>query len=349
MKLPILMALALLVSACSSKTQVKKPAVREEISLIAFGSCMNQNKDMSIWDSILSFYPDLFLFMGDNVYADTDRPERMKQKYDLLGNNPHYQRFIERVPILSVWDDHDYGENDAGKEYRMKEESEQIFFEFFEIPEHSPRRNREGIYGAYYFGPPERRVQILLLDTRYFRDSLEKSKKFLPHGRYVATKDTSKTLLGEKQWQWLESQLKNPAKLRVIVTSIQFVARLHSWERWENFPHERQRLLDLIRSTQAESIIFLSGDRHSAHLYSMKLPKLYPIVEATSSSLNSPLPKKYQRPEPSWYRKGDAFFGPNFGLLRIDWKEQSLRLEIRDQEGNLQNALSLKLNELVFK
>jgi alkaline phosphatase D len=73
------------------------------------------------------------------------------------------------VPVLAVWDDHDYGANDAGAEYPMKAESQRMFLDFFGVAGDSPRRRRPGIYDARVFGPPGRRVQVILLDLRYFR------------------------------------------------------------------------------------------------------------------------------------------------------------------------------------
>jgi len=150
-------------------------------------------------------------------------------------------------------------------------------------------RHRPGVYDAHLFGPPERRIQIILLDTRYFRSSLVGRPKKNGDGvrpPYQPNEDESATLLGEAQWQWLQEQLKVPAKLRIVATSIQFVSDRHDWEKWNNFPHERQRLIDLIAKTKAGGCVFVSGDRHMAEL-SMLKPGVdgapYPLYDLTSS------------------------------------------------------------------
>ncbi|MFX9912103.1 hypothetical protein ABTP43_20035, partial [Acinetobacter baumannii] len=74
-----------------------------------------------------------------------------------------------QVPVVATWDDHDYGEDDAGGEYPMKEQSRRIFLDFWGEPVDSLRRERDGVYTSYTFGPEGRRVQLILLDLRYNR------------------------------------------------------------------------------------------------------------------------------------------------------------------------------------
>ena len=40
------------------------------LSRIAFGSCADQAQPQPIWEAILAWRPDLFIFAGDNVYGD---------------------------------------------------------------------------------------------------------------------------------------------------------------------------------------------------------------------------------------------------------------------------------------
>jgi alkaline phosphatase D len=136
---------------------------------IAFGSCAEHGDSQAIWEPLAAAKPDLFLFIGDTVYADTEDMEVMKSKYDLLAAEPGYQKLLATCPILATWDDHDYGVNDGDATYPKKAESAEIMLDFFGVPKDSPRRQREGVYGSYRFGPEGRRVQVVLLDTRYFK------------------------------------------------------------------------------------------------------------------------------------------------------------------------------------
>src|SRR5581483_636919 len=116
------------------------------------GSCAQQDKAQPIWNSILAARPDVFLFIGDNIYADTQDMKEMKHKYSLLGSKDEFVGFRSKVPILATWDDHDFGINDGGAEYPKKEESKHLMLDFFGEPKDSDRRSRPGVYTSYLFG-----------------------------------------------------------------------------------------------------------------------------------------------------------------------------------------------------
>ena len=338
--------------------------VRAEDSLLsrfAFGSCARQDQPQPIWDAIIEAQPDRFIFLGDNIYADTDEMDVMRQKYELLGNQPGYQKLKQTCAVLATWDDHDYGRDDAGVEYPKKRESQQIFLDFFDVPQDSPRREREGVYHAEIHGPPGRRVQIILLDTRYHRSPLVRG--FDPRepgegwrGRYLPGTDPAATVLGQEQWAWLEEQLRQPAEVRIICSSIQVIANDHGWEKWGNFPDERERLLRLIAETSANGVVFISGDRHFSEISRIEPADSganYPLFDITSSSLNAPsgnITKAGTRfvNELNAHRVGLVYFDTNFGFIDIDWTQDDpvLRLQVRDQAGGVVLQHRMRLSEL---
>ncbi len=304
---------------------------------IAFGSCAHEDKPQPIWPAIVAVKPDLFLFLGDNVYGDTKDMDLLRAKYAKLAAVPGYQKLQKTCPILATWDDHDYGANDAGADYPKKAESQQIFLDFFGVARGSPRRQQEGIYHAQVFGPADKSVQVILLDTRYFRGSLKKRFRFLPfEGPYEPNPDPQATMLGAAQWQWLEGQLRVPAKVRVLVSSIQVVAEDHYHEKWQNLPNERDRLFRLLRQTQAAGVVILSGDRHLGELSMMDAGIGYPLYDLTSSGLNMAA-LKWRRLESNQHRVATMNHGHNFGLVTIDWSRPDplLGLQIRDEEGDI--------------
>ena len=136
--------------------------------------------------------------------------------------------------------------------------------------------------------PEGKRVQVILLDTRYFRTSplARNARALMTRGPYVPDPDPNSTVLGEDQWRWLAEQLRVPAEVRLIASSIQVVAEDHGWEKWMNFPHGLERLFRLIRDSGADGVILLSGDRHLAELSMMDAGVGYPIYDLTSSGLN---------------------------------------------------------------
>ena len=322
----------------------------QTVRVVAFGSDNEQDKPQEIWSGILAAQPDVFLFAGDNVFVDSPDPDAYRRAYAKLGAKPGFQAIRSRAKTLAIWDDHDYGENDAGADYPAREEAKAAFLEFFEIPRSSPRWSRPGLYDAASFGGAPRRLQVVLLDTRSFRDPLRAKPPDLPHGLdvYAPHEDASTTLLGEAQWLWLEERLREPADLRLIVSSVQVLPVDHRYESWSNFPHERRRLLDLIARTGANGVVFLSGDRNLAEISRLK-DGGYPLYEVTSSPMTQLFPPTggSWSEEPNRHRVSDGNFRyPNFGVVTIDWEERTVVLEIRDQVNRTVFTANVALDEL---
>ncbi len=353
-------ALACLLLA-TSNARGEEPA----LSRIAFGACAKQDKPQPIWEAVVEMQPEAFLFLGDNIYGDTDDMQVLKAKWEQLGAQPGYQKLKATCPILATWDDHDYGRNDAGADYPLRRESQQIFLDFFEVPQDDARRQQEGVYSARIFGPEGKRVQIILLDARYHRSPLKRSTRSAEPGEgyrgiYGENTDEGATMLGPAQWKWLEEQLRKPAEVRIIGSGVQVIAYENGWETWGNFPKERERLFRLIRDTRASGVVLLSGDRHLSEISRLAaddpLGVGYPLIDITSTSLNAPsgnMTKSGVRfaNELNRYRVGLTYFDINFGAVQIDWSEAdpTLRLQIREASGQVVLQQRLKLSELQAK
>lgn len=308
----------------------------EPLREIAFGSCINTNTHPML-DKTLEIPFDLFVLLGDNIYADTTKMEVMRQKYDSLKESGFYRALRKKSPIMATWDDHDFGANDAGGDYPMKVESQKLFMDFFDEPEDSPRRKREGVYDARVFGPVGQRVQVILLDTRYFRSRLATGENnVVPSGgRYIPHPDPEATILGAAQWRWLEEQLRVPSEIRIIGSSIQFISEFSGAEAWANVPREKQRMLELLKHTKANGVIFISGDRHWAELSRLDRDGDYPLFDFTSSALTQKHPRG--TPTPNIYRDGPTYHDANVGVISIDWTatKPSVRLRLLDVNGNV--------------
>ncbi|MEM9352123.1 MAG: alkaline phosphatase D family protein [Planctomycetota bacterium] len=345
-------AALILLAACTVLSMQAVSAADGVIDTIAFGSCAKEDRPQPIWDQVIAQQPDLFLFIGDNMYADSPEKPRspgdIAEAYRVLGQQPGYQRLLRTCPVLATWDDHDYGLNDAGKEFPMKRESQQLMLMFFNEPADSLRWQREGVYGAWVFGPPGRRVQVILLDTRYHRDALRRAENWQRGniGPYLPHEDGSPQLLGEEQWSWLGEQLKKPADLRVIGSSIQVVPYEHQWECWGNFPHERRRLYDLIGETGAGGVVMVSGDRHLMEISRDEEEAApYPMVDFTSSGLTQ---DPGEADEPNRFRVSPVLRQTNFGVLRIDWGAQPVLVTMVGigSEGQRLMEYAVTLDEL---
>jgi phosphodiesterase/alkaline phosphatase D-like protein len=149
-----------------------EPTVHPLISRIAFGSCQTQDEPLPILRTVLEWEPELFIYLGDNIYGDTNDMAVLEAKYAKMGAKKDFAALRANVPTIATWDDHDYGANDAGKDYPFRKESKDIFLKFWNEPNPSPRRERDGIYTSYRFEDKTigKTLQIILLDTRTFRD-----------------------------------------------------------------------------------------------------------------------------------------------------------------------------------
>lgn len=331
-------------------------AQQKPLTRIAFASCADQDKPLPIFDKIADLKPELYIAMGDNIYADLkrepglDEMASMRKKYEKLAALPGWQRLMKTCPMLFTWDDHDYGKNDIGAEYPHKDESQQIFLDFFNVPKDSPRRTQKGVYNSAVIGPVGKRVQVILMDTRYFRSKLKKADRPIPGTRivpYLPNTDPNATMLGAEQWKWLEERLKRPAEIRLLISSIQLVADEHPHEKWANLPLERDRLYKLIRDTKANGLIVLSGDRHLGEISMDPKAIGYPLFDITSSGLNQGT-KTWRAPtDPNKHRIGIMSHGDNFGIVTIDWSDDpKISLQVRDIEGEIALKESLPLSLL---
>ena len=315
------------------------PLLAEEpITRLACGSCYKAERDKGIFKTIAADKPQVFLFMGDNIYGDTTDEKVMAEKYRRLNAQPDYAAFKKTVPILPTWDDHDYGLNDAGREFPFKETSAKLFFDAFDFPPDHQARKTPGIYHSKIMGPEGKRIQIINLDTRTFRSELPQIKE----GRravYVPQLGPEATMLGKAQWTWLAEELKKPADLRIIVSSVQVLATAHRFEKWANMPNERTRFIKLLKNSKTGPTILLSGDRHLGEISKMpttesKLP--FDLYEMTSSGMthagapDDPGPLRL----PGTYTRAT-----NYGLIDIDWQKKSpaVTLTIQGKDGTAQS------------
>lgn len=79
--------------------------------------------------------------------------DKVQEKFNIQKNKPEYKNLLDTTPVTGLWDDHDFNNNNGGKEYEGKNEVQKILLEFLDEPIDSPRRTREGLYGSHTFGP----------------------------------------------------------------------------------------------------------------------------------------------------------------------------------------------------
>jgi alkaline phosphatase D len=323
------------------------PALSANTTLtrIAFGSCNHQNAPQHMWAQIAAQNPQMFLMIGDNVYGDAGWDadaglESLRHSYAVQASHPEFRDFRARFPMMATWDDHDFGLNDAGGNFPMRRWAETLFESFWGSSD--AVRARPGVYESSITGPEGKRVQVILLDTRFFRSDLKRaewSKDRPPLGGYLPDDSADKTVLGTEQWAWLEQELAKPADLRIVVSSTQIITTAHQFEGWTNFPAERTKLFDALAGREASGMVLLSGDRHAAGIYKAD-HKGETMWELTSSSLNLAFGNDNDRStarEPDANRVTKFFSEENYGLLDIDWKAKRLTMTLK---GNTSATLA---------
>lgn len=276
---------------------------------------------------------DLCLWVGDNIYADTqDDPTVLESCYDLLASFPSFQKLKSKSPFLATWDDHDYGDNNVGQEYPLKEFSKDLFRRFWGLENEIPDC-RDGVYFSKLYPSEKGTLQVILLDVRYNRDQ--------PF--------TGGTILGENQWRWLEEELKRPADLRMVVSGFQYLLPNESGsETWDQYPDEMERFFELVKSTNAEGVVLVSGDQHHGEVDRKRGAFGYDAVEIQFAGINQIEPQGINP-----YRvTGPMKSLHSMAELKIQWESTEedvphLLFEIRDtHDMSLEVSYRVNFSEL---
>jgi len=330
--------LFILLIGCKTSQIQDQPLRSKDTFTITFGSCNKHTVKNNLWDDVLAAQPDVWIWGGDIIYADTGEASEIARMFSIQKEIPGYKALSDQVQVIGTWDDHDYGLNDGGVELTSKAASQQVFLDFMDVPLDSPRRKREGIYASYTYDLPAGSVKILVLDTRYFRSTLTpaaaKKKRYQP-GTYGLG-----TVLGEVQWAWLEEELRNSkADFNILVSSIQFLSNQHGFETWGNFPHEVDKLNGLIKESGANGVIILSGDRHISEFSEIIVTGVsYPLIDFTSSGLTHVYSSYSGEPNP--YRIGEVIAKKSFGLLNLNLTTKEVQMQMVGDQGKILNALT---------
>lgn len=331
--------LVLIVVSCKSKKEqlINLSETTENDLVIAFGSCNRQSFENKLWKPVLENKPIAWIWGGDIIYSDTDDMELMSQHYKQQLEQEGYGEIVKNMKVLGTWDDHDYGLNDGGSEYVSKAESQQLFLDFIGVSKTDSRREREGVYHSEIIETDKGSVNVIILDTRYFRSALTPSQN--PEMRYQPNVYGKGTMLGNVQWQWLEGELNSStADFNLIVSSIQFLSAEHGFETWGTMPHEVDKLKNMISTSKAKGVIILSGDRHISEFSKTTIDGVdYPLIDFTSSGMTH----SYSSfdGEPNQYRKGEVVSDLSFGLLKINLETKKVIMQMRGENNVLQQEL----------
>jgi alkaline phosphatase D len=219
------------------------------------------------------------LWLGDNWYTrEVDYYSEWGLWYRAHRDRrlPILQNFWKAMPHLAIWDDHDYGPNDIGKNYVLKEESRRVFQSYWLNKSYG--QNGEGIYTQYSYGD----VDIFMLDDRWWRssDRMKDSVNGQPN--------PEKKMFGAEQMQWLKNALLySDATFKIIATGSQVLNPVSPWDKMRAFPVEYNELMRFLQEYGVNGVLFLTGDRHHAEIIKVDRPGTYPLYDITASPLSS--------------------------------------------------------------
>lgn len=290
---------------------------------IAFGSCARYAADAEqrIWSAVTAREPELFLWLGDNIYGDSLIPATLAEEYRRQRGVPGFQALGANVPQLAIWDDHDYGLNDHDRENPVKEQALSLFRRWWANPAYGLAKT-PGVFFRYRYGA----VELFMLDSRYHRAHND------------AADTPSKSMLGAGQRQWLEAALADSDAIFKLIAcgSGWSSAKGPGGDSWAAFLHERDALFEYIRERGIEGVVLLSGDTHTGELNAIPWSDRggYDLYDLVSSPLA-------QRPEQDWVNRRPELRirqpfdqDNNFGLLEFAFEpEPLLRYTLIDSRG----------------
>ncbi len=300
--------------------QWRKPA--PDFSFLA-GSCNYVNEpevdrpgkpyggDSSIFETMAKTGAAFHLWMGDNWYTrEVDFGSAWGLNYRASHDRAQkiLQPFMAAMPQYGIWDDHDYGPDNSGKSFYLKEESREIFKNYMVNPSYG--EEGKGIYSKVSYSD----VDLFLTDDRYFRseDDMPDSVNGMP------SKD--KHFFGPVQMEWLKNSLEfSTATFKIIVVGSQVINPLGRSENMQRYPYEYNELINFIKTQKIKGVVFFSGDRHHSEVIKVEQPDFYPLYDVTISPYTAGVSKPSGEEKNSKYRvQGTLVEENNFGKISIN-------------------------------
>ncbi len=241
----------------------------------ATASCINdvyKDARVKMWDQLAKTKPEIVFLIGDTCYSDNSNEG---------GEAGYWKRYCETrmriswfrqeqlVPTLAVWDDHDFGDNNATKDFKERWITEFLFDLFW------GHEKIEGFQKTFGEG------KILELQTQRFI--------FMDCRSYRWDKDPSRGLhWGRDQQDWLIETLTDSSKPAWLMNGSQFFGGYLGKDAFES--SHTQNFQDFLKKlARVESpVIFGSGDVHFSEIMQIEKSLLgYDTFEFTSSSIHS--------------------------------------------------------------
>jgi alkaline phosphatase D len=330
--------------------QWRKPA--PDFSFIA-GSCNYINEpqfdrpgkgygaDSSIFETMAKSNAQFNIWLGDNWYTrEVDYSSAWGLNYRASHDRAvkSLQPFMASMPQYAIWDDHDFGPNDACKSYILKSQSRDVFNNYFLNP--TSGEDNKGIYTQFSYSDAD----FFLMDDRFFRsnENLEDSVNGFPN--------KEKTFFGTQQLDWLKNALlTSKATFKFIVTGNQVLNAFNQFESMQHYSYEYHSLLDFLKNHEINGIVFLTGDRHHGEIMKLDRVGSYPLFDITLSPLTSGVAKPAKSETNNPQRVPNTLVeAQHFGKLSISGakNERVLKLDFVGIKGDILATWSISQKEI---
>ena len=280
------------------------------------------------------------LWLGDNWYTrevDYFSEWGLWNRASWERSRPVLQNFLKAMPQLAIWDDHDFGPNDIGKSFILKNTSREIWKNYWMNPSYG--ENNEGIYTMNSWGD----VDIFMLDDRWWR-STDKMKDSI-NGK----PNPDKRMLGRQQMEWLKNALlHSAAAFKIIANGSQVLNPVSPFDKLRRFPAEYDELMNFLNDNTINGVLFLTGDRHHSEVIRLERPGNYPLYDITISPLTASTHTFGYAEKNNPYRVFGLDEKQNYGRFSISGKrdERQLLLEFIGVKGEKLGQWSINEKEL---
>ncbi|WP_430900081.1 MULTISPECIES: alkaline phosphatase D family protein [unclassified Paraflavitalea] len=333
--------------------QWRKPA--PDFSFLA-GSCAYFNEpqydrpgkpyggDSSIFETMAKEKAGFMLWLGDNWYLrEPDYFSKWGIWYRAHRDRsmPILKDFLKAMPQYAIWDDHDYGSNDADKSFSLKEESRKVFTNYWANAAYG--FNGEGIYSRM----SQNDCDFFLMDDRTYRSSDDMTPTV--YGK----PNPNKRMWGPTQMEWLKNALLNSkAPFKFIVTGSQTLNPASPFDCLQDYPVEFEELMAFLDAENISGVVFLTGDRHHSEVIKYARKDKYPLFDITSSPLTSGIGRVFGTEKDNPARIANTLVeAQNYTRITISGKtgERIMKVEFVSIKGEVMGTWSISEKELKNK